>query len=213
MCGAPMPVGAGMPCPAGPRVVLAMVQRSGLEQAWHEAEAVGELDDDGQSGGVGVAPEGARPGLDPSASGLSHGDGEHPCAAAAAVCAQEVASSSAAWAQPSSPAGPFMQHESGAAAAAPGSRGCSPDPSIDVTALLEQFRAGPGQQAALLVNENHAKMRGARWRAKELALALNELKRRIDEAKARCQELGAARQGLGGELEASVSGLACAAGC
>jgi hypothetical protein len=51
----------------------------------------------------------------------------------------------------------------------------------------------------LQLNDNHAKMRTAKRRAKELALALNDTKRQIDDLTAECQEQAQERLAKGGE--------------
>jgi hypothetical protein len=134
-----------------------------------------------QSGGAGIAPAAARPGgaqSNAEAGALSHS------------------------------AGPFEQWPS-AEGATDGDCSSSgrPPPGWrspgDKDSALERYRAGPGAPKARLLNDNHARMRAARRAARELAVALNALKRELDGAKEVAQAAAAARLALGGD-EAQV---------
>lgn len=66
-------------------------------------------------------------------------------------------------------------------------------------AALELYRSGPGAQHAAVLNDNHARLKAAKHRARELGLALNSLKAQLDEARARQEACKAARQEAGNQ--------------
>lgn len=141
------------------------------DKDWHEY-----VGDDGgehvQSGGVGVAPEGARPDApgeqgvdgDDAATAAGPGPGSHTGAAAACTTPQNG------------------RHHDATAAATP-----------DRKAALEAYRKGPGEAKSQLLADNSIKLKKVKQRSKELALEINTIKHDIDAVKARADELKAAR--------------------
>ena len=185
---------------------------SSIPEQQQQRHWVGDDDEDAsqaarQSGGVGVAPEHARPGSQGDGAawqqqqqqqqqqGRQRGsfDNEQPAAGASGA--------SLAPSGYSTP-GPARASAIGEVGASSSDGGGLEDA---VAALLEEFRAGPGAAKAQLLVANRAKTRAAKRAARDAALTLNALKAEIDAAAAAA---GAARA----ERLARAGGDAAAAG-
>ena len=166
-----------------------------------------------QSGGAGVAPEHARPGLHQASQQQR----------------QQLASADEQWAAagpgPGSVSDPTFwpqQHQAldqqqqrdpggGARGAQRTSSSSAADAAGDRASALERYRLGPGAASAQLLNENHAKMRAAKRAARDLALQLNGVKQELDGLKEVAGGLRAARLERGG-AEAQVGMDMCGRG-
>lgn len=162
---------------------------------WHEY--VGDVEDAAQSGGVGVAPDDARPGSVTAGSDSS----------ATADQSWPVLLTESGSAAPSSAVADSRSSASATAGPGPGSARSSQGAVLGHTQALEVYRAGPGAAKAALLNDNHAKMKAVKRQAKELALHINGLKREMDDLKDRAEQLKLERQAKqeeGEEIKAST---------
>eukprot|EP00879_Flechtneria_rotunda_P029597 GHRR01032021.1.p1 GENE.GHRR01032021.1~~GHRR01032021.1.p1 ORF type:complete len:336 (+),score=151.73 GHRR01032021.1:729-1736(+) len=92
--------------------------------------------------------------------------------------------------QPHSQHAAVHRHQTGLHGAANGVAAVVPDKA----AALELYRSGSGAERAQVLNDNHGRLRTAKRRAKELALALNGLKYELDNLKNRQEEIKQQRQ-------------------
>ena len=73
---------------------------------------------------------------------------------------------------------------------------------------LAAFRSGPGAAKSALLEENRARLKVSKRRAKELGLSINGAKRELDTLKQKAEELKSIRQSQTGEGAGQVGTLA-----
>ncbi|GAX77459.1 hypothetical protein CEUSTIGMA_g4903.t1 [Chlamydomonas eustigma] len=144
-----------------------------------------------QSGGVGVAPDFARPEQadgevsSPGAIKVQPGGG---MAVVDRLLAMQLQDGTA-----------NKRQERGLDFAASASGGGN-SPLIDRKDALQEYKSsGPGAAKAALLDDNHARLKSSKRRAKELGLSINAAKKDLDHLKALSESLRAERQAKTGE--------------